>query len=623
MAIELARKSNLDAAQRNVILRKYGDYLYQKGDYDTSMQLYLKAIDNTEPSQVIRKFLDTPRIHNLIDYLEELHEHDRASVDHTTLLLNCYAKLKDTEKLEAFINSGGNFDFDTAISMCRQGGYFDQAVFLARKHDEHDIVVDILIEDSKKYLEALDYLWRLPADAAYPSLMRYARVLLEHCPKDATQIFIDYFTGKYKPKTESQPLAIDTQSTGRGLPALTAFIPLPYRQASTHNTSESQTLDGDSKDSQGKDDGEPSPNYRVPKPRTAFSAFVDHPEEFITFLEACAKQKGLPELDQVELHTTLFEMYLDAAARRSGSEKAEFETKARGLIDGKNVTVDPSNVLLLSHLASYEDGTTLVRERQGLRADIFRSYTAAKDTSGAIKALRKYGPEEPSLYPAALAYFTSSEQTLQEAGDEVGAVLRKIDQDGLMAPLQVIQTLGANPVAKMGLVKKYLGDIIEAERKEIERNRRQAETHRVSTASKQAELAALSGAPTVFQARRCALCGASLDLPTVHFLCKHSFHQRCLNLPATPPPLRGRAARRSHGEGDAGDQEGLTSEPAEPQCPVCEKDNDTLRAIRQAQKDAASRHDLFKDELARSKDGLRTVSEFFGRGVMDEGVGVD
>jgi hypothetical protein len=27
---------------------------------------------------------------------------------------------------------------------------------------------------------------------------------------------------------------------------------------------------------------------------------------------------------------------------------------------------------------------------------------------GAIKALRKYGPEEPQLYPAALAYFTSS-----------------------------------------------------------------------------------------------------------------------------------------------------------------------------------------------------------------------
>jgi vacuolar protein sorting-associated protein 11 len=45
--------------------------------------------------------------------------------------------------------------------MCRQGGYFDQAAFLARKFDEHELVVDILIGDSKKYEEALAYIWRL------------------------------------------------------------------------------------------------------------------------------------------------------------------------------------------------------------------------------------------------------------------------------------------------------------------------------------------------------------------------------------------------------------------------------------------------------------------------------
>jgi len=45
--------------------------------------------------------------------------------------------------------------------MCRQGGYADQAAFLARKHNEHELVVDILIEDSKRYEEALAYIWRL------------------------------------------------------------------------------------------------------------------------------------------------------------------------------------------------------------------------------------------------------------------------------------------------------------------------------------------------------------------------------------------------------------------------------------------------------------------------------
>ncbi len=74
---------------------------------------------------------------------------------------------------------------------------------------------------------------------------------------------------------------------------------------------------------------------------------------------------------------------------------------------------------------------------------------------------------EPQLYPAALAYFTSSPKILEEAGDELDVVLKKIDQDGLMAPLQVIQTLSTNAVATMGMVKKYLSDTIEKERKEI------------------------------------------------------------------------------------------------------------------------------------------------------------
>jgi len=102
-----------------------------------------------------------------------------------------------------------------------------------------------------------------------------------------------------------------------------------------------------------------------------------------------------------------------------------------------------------------------------LRADIFRSYTSAKDTQGVIKALKKYGPEEPELYLDALAYFASSPQILEEAGDELNAVLRKIDEDGLMAPLQVIQTLSNNNVVTMGMIKKYLSENIERERKEI------------------------------------------------------------------------------------------------------------------------------------------------------------
>lgn len=91
-------------------------------------------------------------------------------------------------------------------------------------------------------------------------------------------------------------------------------------------------------------------------------------------------------------------------------------------------------MLLLSDLSNFREGSTLVREQEGLRLDIFRSFTSAKDTQGAIQALRRYGPDEPQLYIDALTYFASSPQILEEAGDELDKVLQRIHDDGLLSP---------------------------------------------------------------------------------------------------------------------------------------------------------------------------------------------
>lgn len=544
----------------------------------------------------------------MIEYLEELHDHHKATSDHTTLLLNCYAKLKDVEKLEEFIKSPDDlkFDLDTAISMCRQGGYYDQAAYLARKHGEHELVVDVLIEDSKRFAEALAYIWRLEPEVAYSNLMKYATVLLQHLPKDTTQLFIDYYTANFRPKKDAIVIP-NAPSSGGGIGMglgvassavqnLAALLPLPYMNsnalASPPNGDQKSTMSQAQIIETNTD--EPAPEYRVPKPRTAFSAFVDHAQEFIVFLEACIKSNNLREDDKVDLYTTLFEMYLHTASSKKDGERQEWENKAKKLVEGKDIPIDTSNVLLLSHLSNFRDGAILVREQQGLHFDIFRSFTAAKDTQGAIRALRKYGPEEPALYPAALAYFTSSPDILDEAGAELDSVLKRIDEDGLMAPLQVIQTLSTNGVATMGMIKAYLSTTIERERAEIATNRRTIETFRSDTETKKTELQNLNTKPAIFQTSRCQVCMKALELPVVHFLCKHSFHQSCLST-----------------DEDVHD--------ADVECPICSANNATVKAIRRAQLESADRHDLFQDALKRGKDGFAVISEWFGRGVMGIG----
>lgn len=427
--------------------------------------------------------------------------------------------------------------------------------------------------------------------------MKYARVLVENCPKKTTQLFIQYFTGRFQPKKDELILETRPQQSGYTTGAVNAvqnlkgFLPLSYTNTTVSQSVTDEVLRNNTvpKDT----DVIFKSDYIAPQPRKAFSSFVDHPDEFIEFLEACLEEKCFEERDKIDLYTALFEMYLHKSNEDGGAHREAWEVKAKKLIENKENPIDTSNILLLSHLSNFRDGSILVREQAGLRLDIFRSYTSAKDTHGAINALKKYGPEEPHLYPAALAYFCSDSKVLADAEEELDAVLKKIDHDGLMAPLEVIQTLSTNSVTTMGMVKNYLQQIIERERKEITSNRRLIESYRAETLEKRKEISDLITKPQVFNNSRCQFCGSQLSLPIVHFLCKHSFHQSCLNM----------TVERESG--------------AEINCPTCKKDNDTIRAIRKAQDENSDRHDLFLDALERSDDRFGTISEFFGRGLMN------
>ena len=163
LAIQFAESANLPTEQINTIVAQYADYLFSRSEYDSAIQQYLRAIDTINPSEVIRKFLDVPRIANLVQILEELHAQKLANADHTTLLLNCYARLKNVDQLEKFIKmESGEFDVDTAIQVCRQGRYYEQAAFLAQKYHEHDTFISILVENLKQYSRALKYIKQLP-----------------------------------------------------------------------------------------------------------------------------------------------------------------------------------------------------------------------------------------------------------------------------------------------------------------------------------------------------------------------------------------------------------------------------------------------------------------------------
>lgn len=173
--------------------------------------------------------------------------------------------------------------------------------------------------------------------------MKYARVFLEHCPEDTTKLFIDYYTGAFKPKQKvlevspSSPPSIGTTA----IQNLAALLPRSYSTAS-HVASPGASTNQKMvvRQSQAAESADPEPpQYDIPKPRTAFSSFVDHPEYFIRFLEACLGHGEVAEQDKADLYTTLFEMYLHFAKEEKGEEHDKWTAKARKLIDDGEVSM--------------------------------------------------------------------------------------------------------------------------------------------------------------------------------------------------------------------------------------------------------------------------------------------
>ncbi|KAK9842420.1 hypothetical protein WJX84_001767 [Apatococcus fuscideae] len=219
IALNMARFEQADEGIVARIQQRYGDHLHARGDYDGAMSQYMATMGHLEASYVIRKFLDAQRIHNLTAYLEQLHEKGLATADHTTLLLNCYTKAKDVDKLDRFLKGAERqgasgtlpFSIDTAVKVCRAAGYFEHALDVAKAAGEHELYLDILLEDCSGFDEALTYLQTLPASQAASVLQKHGKALINGRPEETTALLMRLCTSGEGPGQGGEPAPVTAQ----------------------------------------------------------------------------------------------------------------------------------------------------------------------------------------------------------------------------------------------------------------------------------------------------------------------------------------------------------------------------------------------------------------------------
>ncbi|CDZ97685.1 Vacuolar assembly/sorting protein PEP5/VPS11 [Phaffia rhodozyma] len=595
LALTLARSNNLGRPVIADIHRRYGDHLYAKSDFEGSVDQYIKTLGELQPSYVIRKFLDAQRITHLTTYLQELHAANLANSDHTTLLLNCFTKTGDLPRLESFLRTSSfptstnsdtkelPFDLDTAIRVCRQAGFYDHAIFLAKRWKKHDQYFDIMIEDTQQWGAALAYLKDLEPEQAQENLVRYGKTLLNQSPKETTDLFIHLCT---------QPSAPSPR------PYLVHFIGHPDELVRFLEAVASSRY-GFSAESPVKN----TSNSTKPAP--------SQPPAYDVELSMAASSEKDPA-DQRAVWSTLLELYLLFWKKQSLSslQREVYRAKAFSLVEkaGDEHAYDITAALILCSTSDFSEGMVLLWEKLGMYEDVLRFWmekenerevdgsnglvspspsSQRRPSDEVLTQLRIYGPMNHHLYPLVLRFLTSSNALLARHQADVAEVLEIIDEERIMPTLEIVKVFGRNEVASVGIVKDWLKAKVQGMRLEVDSDRVLMNSYRTETSAKLKEVEALTDdtQPQVFQVTRCASCGLNLDLPTIHYMCRHSYHQRCL------PEVH-------------------------PDCPLCASQHGLIREITANHARNRDNHELFLSEVQESTHGFGVVAHGFGRGVI-------
>ena len=570
-AIKIARNSGCDAEILIDIYRQYGDNLYEKGDLQGAIEQYSSTIGFLEPSYVIQRFLEASKIHNLTDYLQELHKVGRASKDHTTLLLNCYTKLKHKDKLDEFImkKEGVDFGFDVehAIDVCNKAGYVDHAMQLAEKHEKHDDFLKILIDNAscdEDYLKALQYIEGLPPPDADEQLRAHGSVLIVKASEEFTRILKELIVRWDRPTKQEKGLK-QMKKLGLGGGGGKALLGGNEKMFSS-GVSDDQDINEFGSSTGAKDQFDAEKYIHL---------FVNDPKAMVEFLEHLLSL-GKPVNKSVIITLLEYQLYIYKETEDQQVKKA-LESKILDGLSKKDYSVDQA--LVLCQLNDFQPGLLFLHQNSEMYDQILKHYFSSGQIEEGINACKKFGHQDHQLWVTALESIAGADPTDIPA-HLFTEVLDNIEKYRLLSPLQVVSTLSSCANATLGVVREYLLKIFVTEQKAMEKDQETIEEYRKKGIEARDKLEKLSKAYEI-RATKCVQSGRPLELPAVHFLCGCSFNEDTY--------------------------QGMTDDPDQDFCPnpKCASENKKIRKIIKDQEDKRNKHDQFHDLLEKADDGFR------------------
>ncbi|XP_010156406.1 PREDICTED: vacuolar protein sorting-associated protein 11 homolog, partial [Eurypyga helias] len=287
--------------------------------------------------------------------------------------------------------------------------------------------------------------------------------------------------------------------------------------------------------------------------------FANNSRELKAFLEHMTEvQADSPQ----GVYDTLLELRLQNwAHERDEQVKEKLHNEALSLLKSGRFRTVFDKALVLCQMHSFKDGVLYLYEQGKLFQQIMHYHMQNGQYKKVIEVCELYG----DLWKQALGYFARKEDDCKEY---IAAVLKHIENKNLMPPLLVVQTLAHNSTATLSVIKDYLVNKLQKQGRQIEQTEERIQKYREENTRLRREIEELKSSPKIFQKTKCSICTSALELPSVHFLCGHSFHQHCFE---------------SYSESDA-------------ECPTCMPENRKVMDMIRAQEQKRDLHDQFQHQ---------------------------
>ena len=116
----------------------------------------------------------------------------------------------------------------------------------------------------------------------------------------------------------------------------------------------------------------------------------------------------------------------------------------------------------------------------------------------------------------------SSEAYLQKA-------LQIIGDNKILSPLLVLEIVQAKKNLKFKVLRKYLLERLKQQDEVIKKSKRKVDENMEHIQKMQNEIVEIKTQARLFSTKDCVQCAGKLELPSIHFMCGHSFHDTCVD----------------------------------------------------------------------------------------------